>query len=182
MDIKTYLEQSQRTTSPNFYREDFPHDKLLLRELLGIAYQSAQADILKRNIFYKDDMFKRMTKHAEEFDGLFQNVNALEDLNFDLPEGFIDVMHAALGQISEASEILTSIVVSAMEGKPLDLKNLREEAGDNMWYTALLLRTIGSDFEETGEININKLKVRFPDKFDSEKAINRDLDKEAETL
>lgn len=184
MVIKEYLEQSARTAAGDVHRDDeYPLDRTLLSELTGLAYQASGADVLKRHLFYKDDMFKRVDKHAEEFETLFKKVNEFkENGKIDQIEGFYDVMHAALGQMSEASEVLVSIINSALEGKPLDVKNLREEAGDNMWYTALLLRAIKSDFEEAGEININKLKVRFPDKFDSDKAINRDLDKEEETL
>ena len=38
------------------------------------------------------------------------------------------------------------------------------------------------DFEEILESNINKLKHRFPDKFSSEKALNRDLEGERKIL
>ncbi len=40
----------------------------------------------------------------------------------------------------------------------------------------------GVDVEHALENNINKLRVRFPDKFDSEKALNRDLESERKEL
>jgi len=53
-----------------------------------------------------------------------------------------------------------------------------------MWYIAILLRQFGGEgiFEEILETNINKLKARYPDKFSSELAMNRDLDKERNIL
>jgi hypothetical protein len=40
----------------------------------------------------------------------------------------------------------------------------------------------GFDFADDLERNINKLKLRFPDKFTEEKALNRDLDGERKIL
>lgn len=41
---------------------------------------------------------------------------------------------------------------------------------------------LGLDFEQLLTNNINKLRVRFPDKFDADRAINRDLDAERNEL
>jgi len=40
----------------------------------------------------------------------------------------------------------------------------------------------GIDFYKQLDKNINKLKARYPDKFDSDKAINRNLEVERKTL
>ncbi len=40
----------------------------------------------------------------------------------------------------------------------------------------------GLDFYKLLENNINKLKIRYPDKFDTAKALNRDLESERKKL
>lgn len=60
--------------------------------------------------------------------------------------------------------------------------NLREEIQDTLWYIGVALDELGSDFDTEQRKNIDKLKARYGDKFSSEAAINRDLDKEREIL
>ena len=49
------------------------------------------------------------------------------------------------------------------------------------WVTGMFVLS-GLNMFEGLEKNINKLKVRFPEKFDAEKAINRDLENERKQL
>jgi hypothetical protein len=51
-----------------------------------------------------------------------------------------------------------------------------------MWYIANLCNLNEWDLESILEININKLKIRFPEKFTNDLAINRDLIEERKTL
>lgn len=93
-------------------------------------------------------------------------------------EHTLKILHAALGVGSEAGEFLDAYKKFLFYGKPLDVVNLREEAGDVLWYLALLLRAIDSDFDVTMQINIDKLRARYPSKFDEHAALNRDLVRE----
>jgi hypothetical protein len=47
-----------------------------------------------------------------------------------------------------------------------------------MWYMAILLRELDLDFYQILDDNIAKLKKRYGEKFDEEKAANRDIDNE----
>ena len=67
-------------------------------------------------------------------------------------------------------------------GKPIDWTNVIEEAGDLLWYLAVLARATNTPLEEIGRINIAKLQKRYPDKFTTEHAIHRDLDGERKVL
>lgn len=51
-----------------------------------------------------------------------------------------------------------------------------------MWYQAIALDQLESTFTETGNTVINKLRVRFPDKFNVKDAHERDLDSERTVL
>lgn len=96
-------------------------------------------------------------------------------------EGY-QIVHAIFGLLSELGELATEIKKWLIYGKPIDQTNIKEEIGDFFWYLALLCYLFGFDFEEIWELNIAKLKVRYPDKFSEERAINRDLESEEKAL
>lgn len=90
--------------------------------------------------------------------------------------------HAILGIGSEAGELLDQMKKVKIYGKKLDGINLIEEAGDLMWYLALLADDQGVTFEEIWEKNVEKLRARYPEKYSHDKAFNRDLDVERKIL
>lgn len=65
-------------------------------------------------------------------------------------------------------------------GKPIE-RQLEERALGAIIFS-IGLEECYFDFKTDLERNINKLKVRFPDKFSQEKALNRDLKTERKTL
>lgn len=94
----------------------------------------------------------------------------------------LDLLHASMGLVTEAGEFQDMLKKHVYYGKELDTVNLKEEIGDILWYCAIALNALDSSFEEVMETNINKLKARYPEKFTSDKAINRDLAKERKIL
>ena len=86
-----------------------------------------------------------------------------------------DLLHAAIGIATESGELLDTIKKYMFYGKPLDITNIKEEVGDLLWYIALLCHSQGWSFEEIMFLNIEKLKARYPDKFEEDKAIHRNL-------
>jgi NTP pyrophosphatase (non-canonical NTP hydrolase) len=94
----------------------------------------------------------------------------------------IDILHGAIGISTEAGELLDAIKKHIFYGKKIDEVNLLEEIGDVFWYCGVLLYNLGYSFEEVQEKNILKLRLRYPNKFTTDKAINRDLIKEREEL
>lgn len=92
------------------------------------------------------------------------------------------MMHAMLGLVSEVGELADQLKKHLIYGKPLDMVNVVEELGDHDWYRALFADAIQVGIEKAWEINIAKLRTRYPDKFTAELALNRDLDAERTTL
>lgn len=92
------------------------------------------------------------------------------------------ILHAAMGIATESGELLDAVKKYVFYGKDIDYVNINEEAGDLLWYLALLLDAIGVDFESVMDKNINKLKARYLEKFDNGQANNRDLEKERDIL
>jgi NTP pyrophosphatase (non-canonical NTP hydrolase) len=93
-----------------------------------------------------------------------------------------NILHGALGIVTEAGEILDAVKKSIFYGKPFDLVNLQEEIGDCFWYLAILAKEAGMSFEDIMQQNINKLRARYPEKFTEEAALNRDLEAERRVL
>jgi NTP pyrophosphatase (non-canonical NTP hydrolase) len=98
--------------------------------------------------------------------------------------------HAAMGLVTEAAEFIDVLKKYTMYGKDIDYVNLAEEIGDIGWFVAVaidalakIMNTDPSILEkQIKEINIAKLKVRYPNKFTEDSAINRDLNAERDIL
>lgn len=92
------------------------------------------------------------------------------------------MLHGAIGAVTESGELIDALKKTIYYGKPLDKVNIVEEVGDIMWYLALILRELDMTFEDAAQININKLRSRFGEKFSEFDAQNRDLTKERSIL
>lgn len=97
-------------------------------------------------------------------------------------DSLTDDLHMILGMQTESAEIADVYKKHIAYGKELDLVNVKEEIGDQMWYIANLCNLHSWDLRDIMDTNIKKLEARFPDKFSQEKALNRDLKTEREIL
>ncbi len=102
----------------------------------------------------------------------------------------IRLLHAFIGLETEVGEILDALKKHIFYGKELDVVNLAEELGDLDWYKAIATDALATMLKrdpyelETSikQTNIAKLKARFPNKFNSTDAIERNLDVERQIL
>ena len=94
----------------------------------------------------------------------------------------IRLLHAGMGLVTESAEFVDAIKKHLFYGKPLDTTNLKEEMGDMLWYMAIAMDALGTDFDSETQRVIEKLRVRYPEKFTSYHAEHRDLCAEREVL
>jgi NTP pyrophosphatase (non-canonical NTP hydrolase) len=99
-----------------------------------------------------------------------------------LSAGSARLVHAAFGMSTEAGEFLDQLKKHFFYGKALDLTNLKEELGDILWYIAIAMDELGTDFPTEMDRVIRKLRVRFPEKFNPVDANLRDLNAERDEL
>jgi NTP pyrophosphatase (non-canonical NTP hydrolase) len=92
------------------------------------------------------------------------------------------LLHAALGIQTESGEFSDIIKKSLFYGRTYDRPNAKEELGDLLWYIAFAIDELGTTFEEVMELNIAKLKLRYPEQFTEEHAENRNLEEERNIL
>ena len=84
------------------------------------------------------------------------------------------VLHMAVGVSGEAGELLDAVKKHAVYQKQLDFDNVREEAGDILFYLTGLLNELGLTLNECIEANVEKLSKRYPEKrYTNEAAIAR---------
>ena len=87
-----------------------------------------------------------------------------------------------MGLVTESAELMDALKKSTYYGRDLDVVNVKEEAGDILWYLAILFDELDTTFEEEMDRVINKLRTRFPEKFTESDAFNRDLEQERNVL
>lgn len=90
--------------------------------------------------------------------------------------------HGVTGVQTESGELSDQIKRHVFYGKPLDETNLKEELGDLLWYIALVANVLNMSLAEVMERNLAKLRVRYPEKFTADRALNRDVEAERVVL
>ena len=94
----------------------------------------------------------------------------------EIKEVDIELLHCVMGICTESGELLDNLKKSFFYNKQIDIINFKEELGDIMWYISNACRLLNFDFEkDVLQKNIDKLYKRYPEKFDREKALKRDL-------
>lgn len=59
------------------------------------------------------------------------------------------------------------------QGHELDNAHLAKELGDVAWYLAVAAYAIGYDLETVLQLNVDKLRKRYPNGFESERSLHR---------
>ena len=80
--------------------------------------------------------------------------------------------HAVFGLTSEAGEV-AGIIQKEYQGHEFNKEHMKKELGDCLWMIAEACTALELDLEDVMQTNIDKLKVRFPEGFSTEKSLNR---------
>lgn len=81
--------------------------------------------------------------------------------------------NAALGLTGEAGETAEIIKKHLFHATPLDQDALAKELGDCLWYIGAFATVLGLSLDDIAQRNIDKLRKRYPEGFDSERSRNR---------
>ena len=81
--------------------------------------------------------------------------------------------NAALGLTGEAGEVAEVIKKHLFHATPLDQDALVKELGDCLWYVAAFATVLDLSLDDIAQRNIDKLRRRYPDGFDTERSRNR---------
>ena len=81
-------------------------------------------------------------------------------------------MHALHGMVGEIGEI-HSIYQKVYQGHVCEFMHLKKELGDLLWFIAEYCTAMGWNLEDVMELNIEKLKARFPEGFETDRSLHR---------
>ena len=98
---------------------------------------------------------------------------AMVTLNPEL--GKKDVLiNGVMGLCGESGEAIDIVKKHLAQGHQLDREKLIKELGDIAWYLAETAYALDVSLEEVLERNIQKLRQRYPEGFDTERSVNRE--------
>lgn len=98
---------------------------------------------------------------------------AMTTLNPELDKKDV-LINGVMGLCGESGEAIDIVKKWLAQGHVLDKEKLAKELGDIAWYLAETATALDLDLEDVFAANIEKLKKRYPEGFDSERSIHRE--------
>lgn len=83
------------------------------------------------------------------------------------------VLNGCLGLSGEVGEFNDMVKKWIFHEKVLDEEHAKKELGDVLWYVAMICHSFGWDMNDIMQLNIDKLKARYPEGFDPDKSLHR---------
>ncbi|WP_419902153.1 hypothetical protein [Kiloniella sp.] len=173
--MQNYINNALRTKSDAFHSDQVNPWELIA--LMDRAVKvSGALDAVKKGLFYGKEIPEDALEAGQDADRPYRGLKA--DFNHLDP----DVIHSIIGSFTEAAELLELLAEAMMEGKAIPREKYMDETGDMLWYQAIGMNAYDTNFTELQYRNIQKLKERFPGKFEADLAINPNKNKEMEAL
>ena len=97
---------------------------------------------------------------------------AMTTLNPALSEKDV-LINGVMGLCGESGEAIDIVKKWLAQGHELDKEKLAKELGDICWYLAETATALGLSLEDIMEANIEKLRKRYPEGFDTHRSVNR---------
>ena len=97
---------------------------------------------------------------------------AMTTLNPELSKKDV-LINSVMGLCGEAGEAIDIVKKWMAHGHELDREHLAKELGDIAWYLAEAATALDLSLDELLDANIEKLKKRYPQGFDTERSRNR---------
>ena len=84
------------------------------------------------------------------------------------------LINGVMGLCGESGEAIDIVKKWLAQGHQLDKEKLAKELGDIAWYLAETATALDLNLEDIFVANIEKLRRRYPEGFDSERSIYRE--------
>lgn len=97
---------------------------------------------------------------------------AMTTLNPELSKKDV-LINGVMGLCGESGEAIDIVKKWLAQGHELDKEKLAKELGDVCWYLAETATALGLSLEDIMAANIEKLKKRYPEGFDSGRSVHR---------
>ena len=86
------------------------------------------------------------------------------------------LINSVMGLCGESGEAIDIVKKWLMQGHELDKEHLIKELGDVAWYLAEAATALDVPLEAVFQGNLDKLRKRFPNGFDTEASVHRKKD------
>lgn len=83
------------------------------------------------------------------------------------------LQNGVMGLCGESGECVDIVKKHLFQGHELDKEHLAKELGDVAWYLAVTAEAIGYDLNTILQMNVKKLRDRYPNGFDEERSKHR---------
>ena len=97
---------------------------------------------------------------------------AMATLNPELNKRDV-LINSVMGLCGESGEAIDIVKKWMAQGHELDKEHLAKELGDIAWYLAEAATALEIPLEDILQANIDKLKKRYPEGFQTEKSLTR---------
>lgn len=84
------------------------------------------------------------------------------------------LINGALGLTGESGEVADMLKKHCYQGHALDTEHVAKELGDIAWYIAFTAEALGYDLETILQMNVDKLRKRYPEGFSEDRSIHRE--------
>lgn len=84
------------------------------------------------------------------------------------------LVNGVMGLSGESGECIDMVKKYLFQGHNIDREKLARELGDVAWYLAVTAYAIGYDLNDILEMNVQKLRARYPNGFDAERSLHRE--------
>lgn len=196
METAIYESSAQTTEAPITAEVESKVSAMGDMILAALNAQRALGDLIdgiKKSVFYGalvdfDRLLGALAASFHELDAPSPKTQVPK-----LSTGAIRLLHSVLGLASETGEIALTVESLLIGAMPVDaaVANLVEEYGDLEWYVPLGIAGINGLRPQThptitlGKIlaaNVEKLRARYPHRFNKAAAISRDVRAEADAI
>ena len=83
------------------------------------------------------------------------------------------LINGVMGLCGEAGEAIDIVKKHLAQGHELDQEKLIKELGDVAWYLAETAYALDVSLEDVLQRNIDKLRARYPEGFDTKRSVER---------
>ena len=91
----------------------------------------------------------------------------------DITPEQIELLTLTAGACGEVGELYNKLKKGIIHKHGYDVQEVAEEIGDVLWYLTGLATKLGLDLDDIMLYNVDKLKKRYPEGFDTDKSKNR---------
>jgi NTP pyrophosphatase (non-canonical NTP hydrolase) len=180
MNWKEYLELSEKTLSTQFHCDE--KEQRLLHAVIGVLTEVEE--LLDNHIGDEQDDTNRL---EESGDVCWYLAIIGREMDLDYPQLIVKTkndnpMKLVLKIVKNTCKLLDMLKKKLYYNKPIDENLFKTITTLVMLDVSDYMNTYDIDIEKSFDVNIDKLRARYGDKFSSEKAINRDLETERNIL